>query len=350
MYYFPSPFIENEVIDPKGFDFGLTVNCGKNALRIALRSFNLPKNAGIGIPVYSCNEVVSAVLEEDLVPFFFDNKETDSYWADFDEQKIRNSNVKAIILTHLYGFLHPDTKAIIESCHKNDIKMIHDMAQSYGLDVSLFKDQLIVYSFGPGKSTTAAKGGELVNLPDNFKVVIEPAGFIENRRAISFFNSRFYGRKKGKIEVLFDRIDQLFGTKTQGFIGMSEFQMQKALQAKAIACMKNNGRRERYSLLKNAISKLNSIKEAYHSADGLWFKLVIYIKTNPDRFINYLKRNDIPYCRLSDSMDLAKRDTTNTPFFNQSHRGILEISTERSIPLSEIKRISDLLKNYENEN
>ena len=349
MYYFPSPFIVNEVIDSKNYDLASTVNSGKNALRIALKSLSLPINSTVGIPVFSCNEVVNAVMEEGLKPVFFDVKEIGSYWADHNEQKILNLDVKAIIVTHLYGFLHPDTLSIIDMCSRNNIKLIHDLAQSFGMDISLFKNNLIIYSFGPGKSTSAAKGGEVLNLPGKSIVAIRSAGFWDDMSAKLFFNSRLFGSKRSNVDVFIGKLCHQFIKKT-GFIAMTPFQKQKALEAKAIALTLNNGRRERYLILKNAILNLNTVRVVYESQEGLWFKIVLFVKERTDHFLTYLKKNYVPYCRLGDSMDMTKRDMSDMVFFKETYSSIIEISSERSIPMVEIQRVSTVLSNYENEN
>ncbi|MBK6836139.1 MAG: DegT/DnrJ/EryC1/StrS family aminotransferase [Bacteroidetes bacterium] len=68
-----------------------------------------------------------------------DLKAEGTFWSVYDEEILRKEDVKAIIITHLYGFLHPNTNNIIEICQRNSIKLIHDAAQSFGIDENELK-------------------------------------------------------------------------------------------------------------------------------------------------------------------------------------------------------------------
>lgn len=350
MYYFPNPFKLKESPYTNKEVLGTTVNSGKNAIRLALRSFELSVNSIVAIPAFSCNEVVNAVLEEKLTPLFVDLKSAGTFWADYNEEILKKNEVKAIVITHLYGFLHPDTNRIIEICKRNSIKLIHDAAQSFGIDENQLKGGPIIYSFGPGKSTTAARGGEIINLESNIPLKLHEPGRWDKREAEIFFDSRVYGKKISKLKMFEWRLAKKFMTSHSEFRSMLLYQREKAKQAKYIAKHFLNERIERYEILYSAITKNERLKLAYQEKNGRAFKIVIYIAKNVEHFIEYLKRNNIPYCRLADSMDLKKRNVSDCVFFTQSHKSIIEISTERSIPMEEIKRIASILEKYKNEN
>lgn len=347
-YYFPGPFISNEYPDTSGITLGLTVNSGKNALRLALRSFQLPAQSLVGIPAFSCNEVVNAVLEENLKPYFFDSYQG-SYWGNYEESIIKSKGIKAIIITHLYGYVHPSTKEIADVCKRNGVKIVHDAAQSFGINASVFGNDPVVYSFGPGKSATAAGGGELLNVKSH-GATIGKSSLADKLAAKAFFKSRLFGFKNKSLNGRKLRLFKRFGSDAGAFTDLSSFQEKKAKEAKAIALLKNNGRRERYLLLKDAVLKNDEIKIVYEEQDGLYFKLLLYVPGNTEHFLDYLKNNHVPYCRLADSMDMSKRDTSHAVLFNGSYKRIVEISSERSIPVEEIKRVAAVLAAYRNGN
>lgn len=350
MYYFPGPFTQNYVFDTKAVSLSTTVNSGKNALRLGLRSFNLPLGSKVGIPSFCCNEVVNAVLEEKLQPYFFDVKEVGSYWANYKESEIKNEDLKAIIIIHMYGYLHPDTQEIIKTCKLNGVNLIHDAAQSFGIDTTLFGKDLIVYSFGPGKSTTAARGGELINFHPKSSEQISKPGFWDNMEAGMFYNSRLFGNKMNRLGIYKWNLSKRLASDGKKLLDMGVFQKQKALEAKTIALTKDNGRKERYLMLKEAVLGLDNVKVAYENEEGLFFKMVLYVNKNIDNFISYLRSNNIPYCLLADNMDLSKRELKGSVFFTETYLNIVEISTERSISLSEMNRVAKVLMNYKNGN
>ncbi|HXU27334.1 MAG TPA: DegT/DnrJ/EryC1/StrS family aminotransferase, partial [Bacteroidia bacterium] len=133
-YYFPS-FIQKinfeQEISPQ---LKITVNSGTNAIRLLLRSFNLVSNDKVAIPAFVCDSVKYAVEQEKLTPIQFDLKTENSFWTSYDLNRIKTENIKVVILVHLYGFVHPDTLEIVDFCERNNIKIIHDAAQSYGID------------------------------------------------------------------------------------------------------------------------------------------------------------------------------------------------------------------------
>lgn len=345
-YFFPSPFTSDEKELTQKNALAYTINSGKNALRLTLKSFQLPSNARIGIPSFCCKAVQISVIEEGFVPCFFDLKEEQSYWADYNKDQILANNIKAIMLVHLYGFIHPDSKEIIEFCHKNNIKVIHDAAQSFGIDLSLLKDDPIIYSFGPGKSTTAALGGEIVNLKHFSESVIGSPKLIQKIKARIFFNSRLIHFKHQKINAFFSYIFNSFDSEDHSFFSMSAFQKNKALTVKELVIRSKNERKERYSILVSSICNNQNIIPAYDDGNGFYFKLILYVSKNVDNFIVYLDKSNIPYYRLAKDIDLQKRMEEVLPKFYSSYLNFVEISTERSIPMEEIRRVAHALSNF----
>src|SRR3990167_9229671 len=136
------------------------VDSGTGALRLLLRNLNLSKGAKVAIPAFVCDSVSRAVILEGLVPVFFDLIDA-TFWTDYEEKKIKDENIKAVIVVHLYGFIHPASERITRFCRDSQIKLIHDAAQSFGINESLLAadNNGVFYSFGPGKSSTACCGG-----------------------------------------------------------------------------------------------------------------------------------------------------------------------------------------------
>ncbi|MEO8762226.1 MAG: DegT/DnrJ/EryC1/StrS family aminotransferase [Bacteroidia bacterium] len=345
-YFFPSSITsipkKQEILS----ELKNTVDSGTNALRILLRSFELEPNSKIAIPAFVCDAVQMAVIEENHNPFPLDLKAGHTFWTNYDLDKIAEEKIQAIILVHLYGFIHPDTAEIIAFCKKKQIKLIHDAAQSFGIQENLLSGDGIIYSFGPGKSTTAAGGAYIKNLKlaSNHFIINKPSFFsFQNSSAKLFLKSRIVGYKKSKIENLTGLFISKLSLKSKSISSMSKFQLKMA--SYVIANFKTNEvlRKMRYDVFQERI-KNNSLIELIpvnHLA-GLNFKIILFIENNVKKFKSFLTENYIPYFSLSDHIS-KNEDLEN---FNQNADKIIEISCESSIAEVEIIRIANLLSTY----
>src|SRR6185437_7507888 len=229
-YFFPS-FIESVDVKQNILpQLEITVNSGTNALRLLLRSFNLSPGDKIAIPAFVCDSVKFAVEQEKFTAVLLDLKPDNTFWTSYNIDYIKSENIKAVILVHLYGFIHPDSAEIIDLCKKNNIKLIHDAAQSYGIDEKLLNNgNGIVYSFGPGKSTTAAGGAWIKVLEENNNIYsLSKPTFLsfQSAKAKFFLKSRIFGYKFSKYESLLNKI--LSKINSNVIFSMSGFQLKMA--------------------------------------------------------------------------------------------------------------------------
>ncbi|MHB8262056.1 MAG: DegT/DnrJ/EryC1/StrS family aminotransferase [Bacteroidia bacterium] len=345
-YFFPS-FINSIHIEQELLpQLKNTVNSGTNALRLLLRSFELPIYSKVAIPAFVCNSVREAVEAEKFVPILFDLKPDNTFWTFYDTSRIKEKNVTVVILVHLYGFIHPDTSNIADFCEKNNIKLIHDAAQSYGINEQyLTNGNGIVYSFGPGKSTTAAGGAWIKGYNNNtvFNNIKKPSVFsFQNTKAKLFLKSRIFGYSLGKYEHLLSVLLNKISSNSNNILSMSSFQLKMA--SYVISNMKNITilRKERYLILKNEIKNNEFIRIAYDDHKGLYFKLVLYVKDEVKYFKKYLNQHGVPYFSLSENITQINGFTN----FKETAEKIIEISCESCIPKGEIERIAMLLNNY----
>ncbi|HXD92498.1 MAG TPA: DegT/DnrJ/EryC1/StrS family aminotransferase [Bacteroidia bacterium] len=343
-YFFPS-FIECFDVEQKSLpQLKITVNSGTNALRLLLRSFDLSPNDKIAIPAFVCDSVKYAVEQEKLTPVLFDLKPDNSFWTSYDIDLIKSTGIKAVILVHLYGFIHPDTKEIVDFCESNNIKLIHDAAQSYGIDEEkLNKGDGIVYSFGPGKSTTAAGGAwiKTVEGKESFFTLSKPTLFsFQNARAKLFLKTRIFGYKLNKYEKLLNKI--VNKTHSTTIFSMSSFQLKMASYSVSKLSEITPFRKKRYFMLKEAIIKNPLLTIINSDTDGLNFKIILFIKNEINKFKKYLELNNIPYFTLFDKI----QESDKLINFKKNARKFVEISCEASIPESEIERIASLINNF----
>jgi dTDP-4-amino-4,6-dideoxygalactose transaminase len=353
-YFFPSLLTSPAI--PKGISSSLpfTTNSGENALRLLLRSFKLPEKSAIAVPAFVCDSVVRAVLSEGLTPVFFDLKKNCGFWTDYDIEKITEQRIAAIILVHLYGFIHPDTDALVRFCKEKNIKLINDAAQCYGAPISgILGGNGIVYSFGPGKSTTAAGGGMIDRMDKTFHGRNASPGswfrnFFANQKAIFFLKSRIYGYKMSQLGKIVYRIlittDNLLFDKSIIY-QMTKFQRKAANYTMLQLEKANNERKLRHEVIAEALKNHSLLSLAYDDGKGMYFKIVLHTKGNSGHLSQYFKNNSLPY------FNLFEVPNTNSfqfplPVFSQNENRFFEISTEASIPLDEIKRVAGLLRAY----
>jgi dTDP-4-amino-4,6-dideoxygalactose transaminase len=348
-YYFPSilsslKFSSGEL--PHSFH---TVNSGENAVRLLLRSFGLQQKAKILLPLYVCDSLKEAVLKEGFEPVYADLKSDGSFWSDYNAVLSLNEKPAVVILVHLYGFLHPDANAVMEFCKNHSIFLIHDSAQSYGIDEkALVYSSGLVYSFGPGKSSTAASGAIVKGLTEEFykQNCKSVSNFsIQTFRAQLFLTSRIYGYKFSAADKLLQRLISLFET-NDTISTMTKFQQEAAATALQLVNGKSDGRRERYKLLEEAVKANALLGIPYNDGKGLYFKLVLSAGTNTAKFKTYLTEHNVPFFSLRDKLEIGMENQDQYSQFSKYAESFIELSTESSLPLEVIQRVADVLKRF----
>jgi dTDP-4-amino-4,6-dideoxygalactose transaminase len=191
---------------------------GSDALVIALRSIGVTANDEVATVANAGFYTCAALNQIGAEPIFIDI-EPDTLQMNPDDlkEKISNSNIKAVVVTHLFGQVAP-IKEIVSICEKESIKVIEDCAQAHGAQfnnqkVGTFGD-VATFSFYPTKNLGAiGDGGAVVTnnqvLAENI-MSLRQYGWSEKYRVDSKFgmNSRldeiqaaFLSRKLTKLDV-----------------------------------------------------------------------------------------------------------------------------------------------------
>lgn len=323
-----------------------SINNGENAIRLLLEMNNLPNGALVAIPAFVCTSVKNAVCSSGHIPLELDLL-PDSFETDYG--LIESENVKAVILVHLYGQVHSQTKWVQEVCNMKKIFLIHDLAQSYGVDVSIFDKSPRLYSFGPGKSSTAAGGAiiENSNLNLNEKIKSPRKPLLINLYARRFVKNRIYGYNFTLLDkfesLIFGRIIDRTKVKCNYFFEkMTAYQITVANYVMKRVPMIINERQKRHSIISNGLINSTKLKILNKTNDGLCFKCVLLVD-QADKFINYLNKNKIPFYQLYSDLN---KDNNSLPNFKHLAPCIFEFSTEVTVTVDEIKRIASLLAHY----
>jgi dTDP-4-amino-4,6-dideoxygalactose transaminase len=346
-YYFPG------LIETVTFPRHLTesirygTDSGESACRLLLRSFCLPKGALVELPLFVCDSLKMAVIKEGFKPIYLDLLDAPSFHTDYNEKIITCGNAAAVILVHLYGFLHPQTRMVIEFCKRGKICLIHDIAQSCGIDESLLDYGSIFYSFGPGKSTTAAGGG-MIKFIDNttYTKNVKKAPAFSNMKAYHFMKQRIYGESLSVMEKIESRIIQKINKHTEIY-AMTSLQKKAAMHVMKLLPAKASERQMRHDLFVQAIATHPLLMSIDGGAQGQYFKFIMYVESEHiNRFKDYLTQNKIPFHNLFDNITIEPENSDSFKNFKKYAPGIMEISSEASIPLNEIKRVARLLKDF----
>jgi dTDP-4-amino-4,6-dideoxygalactose transaminase len=360
-YYFPSLLNSIKVEKEIALNTCLTVNIdsGKSALILLLKSYLLPSKSKIALPAFICQSAKTAISESGLQPHLLDLKNDNSFVTDYDLENILQNNVKVVLLAHLYGYIHPDTKRVTEFCFKHNIFIIHDAAQSFGIDESkLLPSNGIIYSFGPGKSSNAAGGACIKNGERDFLKLhdkLKPLNIIEkkllqlkasNQVKLGIYNYQFETFEK----TIFKTANQFikFGLPKRSYY-MNGFQIHAAIKVIQLISDGAQTRKRNHQIISTALEKHKLLSLCYPKDEGLFFKVIIFNNSSNHQFEKYLKLNHIPYYKIfqeNSKYFTENTSSSNLPVFKKNACNIFELSSEATIPLEEIQRIASVLKEY----
>ena len=139
---------------------------GSDALVIALRAIGITANDEVATVANAGFYTCAALIQIGAIPIFIDiEPETLQMSPEDLSAKISNSNIKAVVVTHLFGQIAP-IREIVSICKKKSINVIEDCAQAHGAQlndqkVGTFGD-VATFSFYPTKNLGAIGDGGAV--------------------------------------------------------------------------------------------------------------------------------------------------------------------------------------------
>ena len=131
------------------------VNYARTGITTALQALHLSNGSGIGVMVYNCNSVMSAVEKAEHKCVFIDV--TDEFKIDLRDLQKKRNDIKALVVTNLYGIRNDidEVKKIIK-----EIPIIEDCAQ-WSETMRDIRTDFQVQSTGAGKNPSLGDGGIL---------------------------------------------------------------------------------------------------------------------------------------------------------------------------------------------
>lgn len=138
---------------------------GTHAIEVLLTALDLPRGSKVIVPELTFMATATAVARCGLVPVLAD---VDSDYLGMTLATIKDvytTDVSAVLLVHLAGFVNRDIAAIQDFCHKNSIPLIEDCAQVH---YAFFKNQQLgtlgaasTFSFQSSKLINCGEGGAI---------------------------------------------------------------------------------------------------------------------------------------------------------------------------------------------
>ena len=192
-----------------------------SAIHLALRILGIKQGDKVAVSTFTFIGSISPVLYQNAEPIFIDSDESWNMSPELLKQAIKENDIKAVIVTHLYGQM-AKIEEIAQICKENNIYLIEDSAESLGASYKgkqsgTFGD-FGVYSFNGNKILTTSGGGMLVS--EN-KEWIDEAKFLSTqaKEPYAWYEHETYGYNYrmsnvlaaigvAQMEVLKDRVEK----------------------------------------------------------------------------------------------------------------------------------------------
>lgn len=176
------------------------MNHCRDAIYLALKALQLPKGAPVGLTLFNCQTVMSAVVAADCTPIFLDI--TSEYFLDQGDlqRKHAANELQALIVTHLFGNINDVNE--IQQLVPN-IPIIEDCAHAWdyfasNLHLSTFnigsarvptrvEDSILVASLGLGKCLNLGPGGLLFT--ENERYIVDVNSIYEDLPQMAKFHN-----------------------------------------------------------------------------------------------------------------------------------------------------------------
>lgn len=182
--------------------FALGTGNGYDALKIAIKSLNLPAGSEIIVPAHTFIATWFAVTNSGYIPIGVD---ADSNTCNITAQEIRkhiSKKTSAIVVVHLYGQAC-EMDDIIQLADEHKLALIEDNAQSQGATykgkITGSFGQINATSFYPGKNIGA--GGDAGAITTNSEELYKRAKMLRNYGSLQKYEHQIIGENSRMDEL-----------------------------------------------------------------------------------------------------------------------------------------------------
>jgi len=141
---------------------------GREAITLALKLLNLPKDSSVAINGFTCYAVYKSIKEAGLEPILVDIPKDDLNFtrSDLASTLSKNPQVKVVIIQNTLGY-PCDIEKIAKICREKNLILIEDLAHSAGGKYENGKEMgtvgdFVVLSFSQDKIIDGITGGALI--------------------------------------------------------------------------------------------------------------------------------------------------------------------------------------------
>jgi len=322
---------EIKFADYIGVNHCLGVANGSDALVIALRSIGIKRSDEVATVANAGFYTCSALNIIGAIPVFIDVDAESLLIDPIDlEKKLKTRNVKAVVITHLYGQVAP-IKEVIELCSKSGIKVVEDCAQAHGAQmdgkkVGSFGD-ISTFSFYPTKNLGAVgDGGAVLTDDEQIAEIVK--------------KTRQYGwEEKYSVEIEYginSRLDELQAAFLLAKLDdLDKWNHQRITIAKQYV---NAFEKSKIKVLKNT---LNGVAH-----------LFVILTDDRDELVKHLTKNSIqsgihyPISDHKQAIYKAKFKDTKLPVTDGSVDKILSLPIYPGMKQEEIDHVINVITNY----
>ena len=192
-----------------GAKYCVGVANGLDALTLALRAYDFPKDSEVIVPSNTYIATILAVVNAGLKPILVE-PDIETYNIDVKLiEKAITTKTKAIMPVHLYGKMC-DMPKILEIAEKYSLKIIEDAAQAHGAAINGKKvgawGDITAFSFYPTKNLGAL--GDAGAITTNDEELADKIRFLRNYGSNKKYHNEFVGvnSRLDEIQAAFLRV------------------------------------------------------------------------------------------------------------------------------------------------
>lgn len=299
---------------------------GTDALTIALKILNLPKNSEVIIPAMTYCSTAFAVINAGLKPILVDIEPLKPTISILELKKKITNKTKVIMPVHLYGSV-VDLYKIKKIIKKKKIYIIDDCSQAHGAKlrngrVGSLAD-ISCFSLYPGKNL-GAYGDAGIITTNNFDFYNKIRNFRNLGSTIKFVHTKI------------------------GFNSRLDTIQASILIEKIKLLKKYNEKRKKIAKFYNENIKNKKITKLKYSKDSVYHQYVIKVK-NKKKLINLFNKNNIEfgfhYPKSINKIDALKSMFKNNNFTNSESlaKNCFSIPIDPNLTKKEILKIVKIL-------
>ena len=324
---------ENKFASFCGVKYAIGCANGTDAITIALKSLNLPKNSEVIIPAMTYCSTAFAVINANLKPVLVDIDHLKPTISLTNIKKKINAKTRVIIPVHLYGS-SCDLLNIKKLIKNKKIIIIDDCAQAHGAFDDSIKikkkigstSDISCFSFYPGKNLGA----------------YGDAGIITTN------NKKFYS--------IIKKIRNLGSNKkyVHDYVGMNSRldNIQASILSAKLSDLNNNNKKRRKiaQFYKTNINN-KKINKLLYSKSCVYHQYVILVK-NRNKLISLLKKNKIPY-GFHYPYPINKLHSLRKMFKNEKYpnserlgKECISLPVDPNLSISNLKKIIKVLNKF----